>query len=652
MRGCECILAYFKGKGDIMFDNAKWIWCNGSPKADEYGEFYSEFDYNSGDVILHISADSNYAAYLNGKLCAFGQYADFPYDKVYDEIDVTKYAEKGTNRLAIIVWYYGIDSTQVYYPGNAAVKFEVMCDGIQAARSDVGTLSRMSRTYVNHLEKQITNQVGFSFMYDATAEDGWMRGELADFSASHIVDQELPLRIRPCKKLYLDAPRVGKEFRRFSDTDLLFDLGTNEVGFIDIDVESDCEQELLIAYGEHIEDGCVRQKISTRDFSVQIKVGKGRTRYMNPFRRLGCKYLQVKSAEPVKINGIAVIPTMYPVSELKRPPLTKAEADIYDISLRTLRLCMHEHYEDCPWREQALYCMDSRNQMLFGYYAFGEYEFPRANLQLIGRDDRDDGLLSICYPIKKDLVIPSFALHYFTQCLEYYEYSGDASLLGEVYPKLCSILKVFTDKMEKAGDVILPFPKDWNFYEWRMGLDGHGGYNSQIPDLPLNALLSIALKNMDKICKIIGKPTFYGEIADKLNESINRTFFDGEKGLYFDQADTRRFSKLSNSLAILCGAADSELSKSICEKLTRDDTLTDITLSMQTFFFDALLLCDKNKYTNYILDEIERKYRPMVDYGVGTVWETEDGQSDFDNAGSLCHGWSALPIYYYHVLKK
>ena len=159
-------------------------------------------------------------------------------------------------------------------------------------------------------------------------------------------------------------------------------------------------------------------------------------------------------------------------------------------------------------------------------------------------------------------------------------------------------------------------------------------------------------KNMDKICEIIGKPAVYGEIADKLNESINRTFFDGEKGLYFDQSDTRRFSKLSNSLAILCGAADSELSKSIGEKLTRDDTLTDITLSMQTFFFDALLLCDKNKYANYILDEIERKYRPMVDYGVGTVWETEEGQSDFDNAGSLCHGWSALPIYYYHILKN
>ena len=73
---------------------------------------------------------------------------------------------------------------------------------------------------------------------------------------------------------------------------------------------------------------------------------------------------------------------------------------------------------------------------------------------------------------------------------------------------------------------------------------------------------------------------------------------------------------------------------------------------MLTFRYDALLYTDKEKYSSYILDEIERKYRPMVEYGIGTVWETELGQSDFENAGSLCHGWSALPIYYYHILKK
>jgi hypothetical protein len=36
----------------------------------------------------------------------------------------------------------------------------------------------------------------------------------------------------------------------------------------------------------------------------------------------------------------------------------------------------------------------------------------------------------------------------------------------------------------------------------------------------------------------------------------------------------------------------------------------------------------------------------------GTVWETIDGKAAFDNAGSLCHGWSATPIYYYNLFEN
>ena len=29
--------------------------------------------------------------------------------------------------------------------------------------------------------------------------------------------------------------------------------------------------------------------------------------------------------------------------------------------------------------------------------------------------------------------------------------------------------------------------------------------------------------------------------------------------------------------------------------------------------------------------------------------ETEDGADAFDQAGSLCHGWSAMPVYFYYA---
>lgn len=76
-----------------------------------------------------------------------------------------------------------------------------------------------------------------------------------------------------------------------------------------------------------------------------------------------------------------------------------------------------------------------------------------------------------------------------------------------------------------------------------------------------------------------------------------------------------------------------------------------IVFNMNIFRFDALLAVDKEKYSSFVLQEIDRIYGKMLQEGATSFWETEKGAADFDGAGSLCHGWSAIPIYYYHVLK-
>jgi hypothetical protein len=38
----------------------------------------------------------------------------------------------------------------------------------------------------------------------------------------------------------------------------------------------------------------------------------------------------------------------------------------------------------------------------------------------------------------------------------------------------------------------------------------------------------------------------------------------------------------------------------------------------------------------------------MIAQGATTFWETADGAAAFSNAGSLCHGWSAIPVILYH----
>ena len=66
------------------------------------------------------------------------------------------------------------------------------------------------------------------------------------------------------------------------------------------------------------------------------------------------------------------------------------------------------------------------------------------------------------------------------------------------------------------------------------------------------------------------------------------------------------------------------------------------------FYFDTLLAL-REKYKDYILSDIRKKYKMMLDAGATTFWETEVANKS--PAGSLCHGWSALPVYYYEIFR-
>ena len=87
-----------------MDSRSKWIWKSGLEGKDIYCDFYDEFNYSGTDkLIFKISADSNYALYINGVWVESGQYPDFPHYKIYDEFDVTAYCVAGKNRMAITV---------------------------------------------------------------------------------------------------------------------------------------------------------------------------------------------------------------------------------------------------------------------------------------------------------------------------------------------------------------------------------------------------------------------------------------------------------------------------------------------------------------------------------------------------------------------
>ena len=89
-------------------------------------------------------------------------------------INITSNLQKGINKIAIIVWYFGVDS-QKYKTAKAGVIFEIVQDNDLILCSNENVLSRKSLTYISGRKKLIGWQFGFSFSYDATKEDDWMK---------------------------------------------------------------------------------------------------------------------------------------------------------------------------------------------------------------------------------------------------------------------------------------------------------------------------------------------------------------------------------------------------------------------------------------------------------------------------------------------
>ena len=643
-------------------NKAIWIWENKEIHADEYAKFYDRFVFDGTEATLEISCDTNYECYINGKLAAFGQYSDYPYDKIFDRVDVTPFCVKGENVITILVWYVGYDSS-TYCNGVPALIYEMKSGDTVLCGSDEETLCKKAQDYVSGKCKVITGQMGLSYTYDANGDDGYRTSCVIPKDCHKAVSVKAlseTLRARPNKKLKLEeyAPAVLVDKKR-----RIYDLGRETVGYLSISFRAEKGRMLTVAYGEHLdENGNVPRIIGNRDFSVEL-IGNGEIYdFVNYMRRLGCRYLQVLGEGDFEVERIGVIPVYYPLTEKPHRFENALYQRIYDTCVRTLRLCMFEHYEDCPWREQALYVMDSRNQMLCGYEAFGEFEFPRSVLELIGTDRREDGLLSICSPSRTDLVIPFFSLFYPVIVEEYVKHSGDVTIIHEVYEKMCEIESVFLNRMENG--IVQSFADDknyWNFYEWSDTLCGKCCKPQHIStELMLNAAFSISLQRMAIMAKTIGKDADeeqFLSIAKSLNEKIREVFFDKEEGLFRTALDgefgmmnpkneAMPHSVLGNAFAVLCGAAEGDIAVKICDRIVDGSIPYPATLSMLTFVYDALLLTDEARYREYILSDISVKWGYMLDHGATSFWETILGAKDFSNAGSLCHGWSATPILY------
>lgn len=668
--------------GEKAFETAEWIFarCPEGEVCDRYFEYQTHFEAAAGSPTrLYISSYSQYAVSVNGRFVNCGQYDGYEDYQVYDTLDITEYLQNGDNVLTIGHYVCGADffTRRRQIPG---IIFAVWSGVKNLLSSNCSCLSRVNMHFLKNQEK-ITEQLGYNFEYDAAAPE-------AGFQLSVAAGKEKRLFPRPVKKLEIThlqiaAPAEQGWFQETAGTQTkarrmqsavlikqrssseqvswdmpeevqadgaytILDMGKEHTGFLEFSLDVPEETEVLIGFGEHLEASRVPAYLDGRNFCFRYIAHKGHNDFFYPYQRIGLRYLQFHVYSRTGALTAGIRDQMYPVQELELPLSGELSCRIYKVGCRTLKLCMHEHYEDCPWREQALWILDSRIQALCGYYAFREYEFPRAGLRLMLRSLRPDGLLEACAPGKEAINIPSFTAVYVREILEYIEYAGDFDFAEEVFDGLQKIAEGFAERIGKNHLIPLYSGAEyWNFYEWRPGLDGTVFPKEEVYDAPLNAFVSDAFYCFSLLCTFLSKTELaetYRGYREAMNRAIHRMFYDEKAGAYRTSlSDNEPKHALTQALVLYAGAVPEELEEKVIEKMM-DKTLVPSSLSMTIYVYEVLLK-HPEIYGTYVKSEIERIWGAMLSAGADTFWETEKGAADFGGAGSLCHGWSAVPVY-------
>ena len=696
------------------FENARWIMAADAPQQviDSYFDYTQTFCVSAkGSVKLYLAAHSQYAVYVNGSFVDCGQMPDSEARYLYDTLDISSFVQPGENRLFITQYVVGaqFSTVAVQIPGLIFALWEDdRCIGV----SSEATLSGSNRKYLRKAEK-MTTQMCFNFECDAN-------GEETVFAPSVPVEKPGKLNPRPTKKMVIGAPQVARPKAQgvFLESDptlpkskrmqtaylsamtrkqigytgaaepsyqlqrsstvpafdwtvpegcradgvyFLYDIGEDTVGFPEICVEVDEPTEILVGFGEHLDDMRVRTSCGYRHFCFRFVAKPGKNTFFHPFRRLGLRYMQLHIySKTGRIHRVCIHPTRYP-APLKSVPVTDSlHKAIWDASLKTIYLCMQDHFCDCIWREQTMYPYDGRVEALYCYYGLAAPEFAREAIRICAETMRPDGLLEICAPGRDSVCMPNYSSPFIRAVMEYGQFTGDDTLAAEVFDTMRAIVEGYEKRLCDNGLIALyPGKEYWHFYEWVDGMDGKTiGAKTRIAaeentfEAPFNAFIADAFNCFAVICEKTHPQlsSHYRQLFEKMRTAIHDCFYRPEFGGYLTRlSEDKPEHELTQTLMLHAGITPQHLRQSIIDLILRKQ-LIRTAFCYTTYTYEVLLDDPKNR--EFVIKDVEERWGRLVKLGFDTVWETERGPDDFGGAGALCQGASAAPVYVFGRLAR
>ena len=254
----------------------------------------------------------------------------------------------------------------------------------------------------------------------------------------------------------------------------------------------------------------------------------------------------------------------------------------------------------------------------------------------------------------------SYIFYWLQALLNYYDYTGDRSVIDELAPNVHAVIDQFTSYIGKNG--IISDAPNYMFMDWVTipdPKDGKKAFGAHHPPAVIGqgymtALFYRALADGIRVCKLegdAGRAQKYEELRKKVGAAYEVELWNPSQGQYRDgkpfvtsvkpytwlpaDVDMESFSAQNNSFAVLYGLAPGERRAAIIDRMVQGKVMFPrITPYFMHFVFDAFAAVGRfNEYAPASL----KSYKVFP--ATQTVREMGPDRGDYS------HGWIASPTY-------
>ena len=702
----------------INQQTANWIWTSDWTEKDQQIPrmvlFRKTFRIigQVESALINVSADSRYKLYVNENFVQVGPLKGTSEKWYYDQIDISRYLQPGTNVIAVAVLRY----PPMPLAGNYSVVRTAMpglyLNGmIKTATNTVPLTTDQSWHSFTHRRFEIVSEANnfapmqiyekssgeplLKYWLDATTDIGaWQ-------SVIEYRDDQVPVPLRAQRLVKRSVPFMTRTLERFTGikrliqtqvpanywNQLLTDdqpikigahrhevveitANSEQTGYLRLDLIGGAGSRIKVLQSEayvqsqtEVVNGLTIHRKDDREdaingyldgfFDTYAVSGYGTPEHPEKYRPFWFRTFRFIRLEittddqPLSLSRFDYESTLYPlVVQTHVETSDTSLADIWQLSERTLRHCMHETYEDCPYYEQQQYLMDTRAQILYTYAVSADDRLARKALDDFKNSQNSDGTLNASSPNYEENVIPTFSVYYIWMVYDHMMYFDNHRLIKDQLPTIQRILNYFETHRTVTGILdnlggLNGMTRYWSFIDWTPQWNQTTGVPTAVKSGPvtLESLLYLyGLQAAIKLTRHLGLNDLakqYEQRAQSLKQAIQHNCI-GKNGMIQDGPQLEQYSQHAQVFGILTGVLSLKQGKTNLLRTINDrETYAQCSVAMSFYLFMALkavgIYAESNQYWDI--------WRRMLAKHCTTSVEAEAGER------SECHAWGALALY-------